>query len=218
MSNPSGKIPKINIGGVQFDKNDVAKSEVIKQKDGKLSYSVFLRDGTKMVYPAQAGKNEAIVSMNDKTEKSPMGFSVMDGEFKMDYGTDPTMINPERKTGDVEIDFYRISGAEITGTNKKDDYTLRGCRNSKVDISQNDGKFDSVNILNDTNKHGTKLFTGEKVRLDNQHSQDGKVFLSGNNEVKQNAEDETLLPNKNRESIWDPKLIVKEGKGTVKEN
>lgn len=217
MSNPNGKIPKVNIGGVQFNKNDVAKSEVVKQKDGKISYSVFLRDGTKMVYPAQAGKNEAIVSMNDKTEKSPMGYSVMDGEFKMDYGTDPTMINPERKTGDVEIDFYRISGAEITGTNKKDDYTLRGCRNSKVDISQNDGKFDSVHILNDTNKHGEKLFTGEKVPLSNQHSQDGKVFLSGNNEVKQNAEDETLVPNKNRESIWDPKLLVKKGKGTVKE-
>lgn len=218
MGDPNGKIQQINIGGVQFNKNDVAKTEVVKQKDGKISYSVFLRDGTKMVYPAQAGKNEALVSMKDKTQKSPMGFSVMDGEFKMDYGTDPTMINPERKTGDVEIDFYRISGAQITGTNKKDDYTLRGCRNSKVDVSQNDDNYDSVVILDDTNRHGTKLSTGEKVQLDNQHSQDGKVFLSGNNEVKQNTHDETFVPNKNRESIWDPKLLVKRGKGTVKEN
>lgn len=217
MGNPNGKIQQINIGGVQFNKNDVAKSEVVKQKDGKVSYSVFLRDGTKMVYPAQANKNEAIVSMYDKTEKSPMGYSVMDGEFKMDYGTDPTMINPERKTGDVEIDFYRINGAEITGTNKKDDYTLRGCRNSKVDISQDDKKIDSVHIMNDTNKHGEKLFTGEKVPLSNQHSKDGKVFLSGNNEVKQNTKDETLLQNKNRKSIFDEKFFVKEGKGTVKE-
>ena len=45
----------INIGGVKFNKTDVVKSEVVK-KDGKELNSVFLRDGTKMVYPNQAEK------------------------------------------------------------------------------------------------------------------------------------------------------------------
>lgn len=207
----------INIGGVNFNKNDVAKSEIVKTDDGKESYSVFLRDGTKMVYPKQADKNESVVSMFDKTEKSPIGFSVADGEFKMDYGTDPTMINPEHKTGDVEIDFYRLNGAEITGTNKKDDYTLHGCRNSKVDISQNDGKEDFVRIENDANRHGRRLFSDEKVKGEYQHSKDGKLFLSGKNEVKQNEYDKTFIVNENRKSKWDPKFDTYKGKRTVKE-
>lgn len=207
----------INIGGVNFNKNDVAKSEIVKSDDGKESYSVFLRDGTKMVYPKQADKNESVVSMFDKTEKSSIGYSVADGEFKIDYGTDPTMINPKRKTGDVEIDFYRLNGAEITGTNKKDDYTLHGCRNSKVDISQNDGKEDFVRIENDTNNHGRRLFSDEKVKGKYQHSKDGKLFLSGKNEVKQNEYDETLVLNKNRKGISDAKFNIHSGKKTVKE-
>lgn len=207
----------INIGGVNFNKNDVAKSEIVKSDDGKESYSVFLRDGTKMVYPKQADKNESVVSMFDKTEKSSIGYSVADGEFKIDYGTDPTMINPERKTGDVEIDFYRLNGAEVTGTNKKDDYTLHGCRNSKVDISQNDGKEDFVRIENDTNNHGRRLFSDEKVKGKYQHSKDGKLFISGKNEVKQNEHDETLVLNKNRKGISDAKFNIHSGKKIVKE-
>ena len=42
----------INIGGVRFNKNDVQKSEIIKQ-DGKEMNSVFLNDGTQVVYPNQ---------------------------------------------------------------------------------------------------------------------------------------------------------------------
>lgn len=38
----------INIGGVRFNKNDVQKSEVIKQ-DGKEMNSVFLNDGTSCI-------------------------------------------------------------------------------------------------------------------------------------------------------------------------
>ena len=40
----------INIGGVRFNKQDVAKVETIKQ-NGKVMNSVFLRDGTHMVFP-----------------------------------------------------------------------------------------------------------------------------------------------------------------------
>lgn len=207
----------INIGGVKFNKSDVAKSEVVKNDDGKVSYSVFLRDGTKMVYPKQADKNESVVSMFDKTYKSPYGYSVADDKFKMDYGIDPTMINPEYKTGEVKIDFYRLNGAEITGTNNKDNYTLRGCRNSKVDVSQNDGKGDFVRIKNDGNNHGRRLFSDKKVKGKYQHSKDGKLFLSGKNEVKQNEHDKTFTLNKNRQSTSDPNFDIHSGKRTVKE-
>ena len=51
----------INIGGVRFNKNDVQKSEVIKQ-DGKEMNSVFLNDGTQVVYPNQKAENELLIN------------------------------------------------------------------------------------------------------------------------------------------------------------
>lgn len=211
----------ISIGGVKFNKNDVAKSEVIK-KDGKELNSVFLRDGTKMVYPNQSEKNESIVSMTDKTrtEKSPFGYSVTEGEFVVDYGYDPTVINinkKEVKTGDVSVDFYRVNGAEITGTKKEDDYTLYGCRNTKVDVSQKDGKVDVVDIRNDDRNEHYRGFFGnrEPVRTGNQHSKDGKVFISGKNEVKQNDKDITYTPTGKKGLM--SKSEMHKGKGTIKE-
>ena len=48
---------------------------------------------------SDADKNESVVEMHDKTQtqKSPFGYSVADGEFGIDYGTDPTMINMGKK-------------------------------------------------------------------------------------------------------------------------
>lgn len=45
----------INIGGVRFNKNDVQKSEVIKQ-DGKEMNSVFLNDGTSCISKPKSWK------------------------------------------------------------------------------------------------------------------------------------------------------------------
>ncbi len=212
----------INIGGVRFNKQDVQKSEVIRQ-DGKIMNSVFLRDGTHMVFPNQADKNESVVEMHDKTktQKSPFGYSVADGEFGIDYGTDPTMINfgkKEVKTGDVDIDFYRLNGAQITGTSKKDDYTLKGCRNTRVDVSQNDGSRDVITIRDDNQNEHYRGFFGnrEPVPMGNQHSVDGKVFLSGNNQVKQNEEDATYV-RKDNPSFWNGAYDEHRGKGSVKE-
>lgn len=211
----------INIGGVRFNKKDVAKFETIKQ-DGKVSNSVFLRDGTHMVFPNQAAKNESVVSMHDevKTEKSPFGYSMSSGEFGVDTGTDPTMINiggKEVETGNVDIDFYRLKNAQIIGTNKQDDYTLHGCRGTKVDVSQNDDARDVVKIKDDTNEHHRGLFGNrEPVPFANQHSKDGKVFVSGNNEVKQNKEDVSFTKKENP-SFWNGRTEEHRGKGTVKE-
>lgn len=211
----------INIGGVRFNKQDVAKVETIKQ-DGKVMNSVFLRDGTHMVFPNQASNNESVVSMHDKLkkEKSPFGYSIANDEFGIDYGIDPTMINiggKYVKTGNVDIDFYRLKGAKITGTNKQDDYTLHGCRDTKVDVSQNDNARDVVSIKDDKNEHYRGLFgTREPVPFENQHSKDGKVFVSGHNEVKQNKEDASYTKKENP-SFWNGRTEVHRGKGTVKE-
>ena len=41
-------------------------------------------------------------------------------------------------------DFNRMSGAKITGTKNEDTYNLNGCNNTTVDVSQNDGKKDTI--------------------------------------------------------------------------
>ena len=211
----------INIGGVRFNKQDVQKSEVIK-KDGKQMNSVFLRDGTHIVFPNQSSKNESVVDIYDKTrtEESPFGYNMSTGEFTVNYGPnlDPCVIDvgaKEVKTGDVEIDFYRINGAQITGTKKCDDYSLKGCRNTSVDLSQNDGKADKVAIEDDDENKHLKAFGKKHVR-DTQHSVDGKVYVSGNNQVKQNDRDVTYTEKENR-SFWENRYDKHKGKGIVKE-
>lgn len=210
----------ISIGGVRFNKQDVQKSETIKQ-DGKVMNSVFLRDGTQMVFPNQAAKNESVVSMHDKVEKerSGIGIDMNSGSVTVNYGQ-PGVIglgDKEVKTGNVDIDFYRLKDAQITGTNKQDDYSLHGCRDTKVDVSQNDGARDVVIIKDDTNEHPRGFFGNrEPVPMANQHSKDGKVFVSGNNEVKQNKEDVSYTKKENP-SFWNGRTEEHKGKGTVKE-
>lgn len=182
----------INIGGVKFNKNDVAKSEVIKQEDGVLKNSVFLKDGTHIVYPNQSAKNESLISIHSNDDSG----------------------NPENK--EFTVDFYRISNAEIIGTERKDDYILHGCKDSKVDVSQKDNKRDSVKIKDDdTNVH--QHYNGRDIKNETQHSRDGHVLFSGKNEVKQNFEDSTFLHHQSpdgKRTLYDQII----GKGTVSES
>lgn len=142
----------INIGGVQFTKTDVVKSEQIK-RDGETLNSVFLKDGTQITFPNQDAKNEAKITQRDEvltTHNGPQNYSYVE-------------------TGNYFTDVERLSGASIMGTDKKDNYTLKGCDNTTVDISQNDHYADSVKFEDAT--------LGKKS------------YASHNNEVKQNAED-----------------------------
>lgn len=214
MSEPN----RISIGGVSFNKNDIKSSEVIKQ-DGKEMNSVFLRDGTHLVFPNQAEKNESYVQMTDKVEhkNGPVGYSLSKGKFGINYGVDPTMVDVSGKTvktGDVSIDFYRMKDAQITGTEKADDYTLSGCRSSKVDVSQDDNKKDIVNVKDDDST--SKSFFGIKLdKSPQKHSKD-KVFVSGNNQVNQNENDFTYIENDNA-GIFERHWNTVKGKGTVQE-
>ncbi len=129
----------VNIGGVNFRKDDVKSSEVISREGEQLN-SVFLNDGTHIVYPNQdESKNPTVAQY----ELQNMAGSHKDGGLHY------------YSTGNYSTDFERISGAEITGTDKKDTYVLRGCDNTKVDFSQKDGKRDKV-IQKDSKYNGEK--------------------------------------------------------------
>ncbi len=129
----------LNIGGVNFRKDDVQSSEVIV-KDGQELNSVFLNDGTHIVYPNQDETKNPKITQYDEVN---MRGNAHDG---MQYYS----------TGNKNTDFERLSGAEITGTNKKDTYILKGCDNTKVDLSQNDGKSDKV-VQKDSKVDGEKV-------------------------------------------------------------
>ena len=112
----------INIGGVKFNKNDIKSSEKI-QKDGFQLISVFMKDGTKVVFPNQSAKNESAITQNEIIKHHSSGFKIsMDGNIEPAIGT-PGGIEIggyDEKTGEYETEFYRMKGAEITGTDKQD--------------------------------------------------------------------------------------------------
>ena len=56
----------INIGGVKFNKADI-KSAGTVEREGKTLNSVFLKDGTQVVFPNQSEKNESSVEQHNKT-------------------------------------------------------------------------------------------------------------------------------------------------------
>ena len=150
----------INIGGVRFNKNDVQKSEVIKQ-DGKEMNSVFLNDGTQVVYPNQKAENDASImqTFGKKSEWVPndrpnnaayKSVTVEDQSYK-------------------ETTFNKLENAQITGTKGKDDYKLNDCKDTHVDISQDDGVKDNVFA----NKNSTGITVdkadGDKAKIKNKN-------------------------------------------------
>ena len=134
-------IEKLTIGGVNFRKDDVKSSEVI-ERDGEQLNSVFLNDGTHIVYPNQDESKNPTVTQETLT--------YMTGD-----GT-------EYETGFRDTYIDRMSGAEVTGTEKHDTYILRGSNNIKVDLSQKDGKRDKV-IQKDSKYNGEKFLSADNT-------------------------------------------------------
>lgn len=150
----------INIGGVRFNKNDVQKSEVIKQ-DGKEMNSVFLNDGTQVVYPDQKAENDASIMQKNGT--------------KMEWVPNNKSNNAAYKSvakedsSYKETTFNKLENARITGTKGKDDYKLNDCKDTHVDISQDDGVKDNVFA----NKNSTGITVdkadGDKAKIKNKN-------------------------------------------------
>lgn len=191
----------INIGGVKFNKADI-KSAGTVEREGKTLNSVFLKDGTQVVFPNQSEKNESSVEQHNHVTSKPvqkygMHMSV-DGEMEMGWymGTERTE-HPDKKV----TTFNRMAKAEITGTENEDRYYLEGCKDSKVDVSQEDGYNDYVNVSDNTRIKS--LFSTE-------------TYESSGNEVKLNYGDEAIT--KNDEKGWfKPDYKKQTGPGTVKE-
>ena len=150
----------INIGGVRFNKNDVQKSEIIKQ-DGKEMNSVFLNDGTQVVYPNQKAENDASIMQKNGT--------------KMEWVPNNKSNNAAYKSvakedsSYKETTFNKLENAQITGTKGKDDYKLNDCKDTHVDISQDDGVKDNVFA----NKNSTGITVdkadGDKAKIKNKN-------------------------------------------------
>lgn len=150
----------INIGGVRFNKNDVQKSEIVKQ-DGKEMNSVFLNDGTQVVYPDQKAENDASIMQKNGT--------------KMEWVPNNKSNNAAYKSvakedsSYKETTFNKLENAQITGTKGKDDYKLNDCKDTHVDISQDDGVKDNVFA----NKNSTGITVdkadGDKAKIKNKN-------------------------------------------------
>jgi len=148
---------KINIGEVSFKKGDVVKSETA-QKNGQTINTVFLKDGTKLSFPEQDPKNNAGVSIF--------------GEQRFVY---PIATHTAQK-----VTLKKLDNAEVTGTEKTDSYVLEGCRDSKVNVSQKDGKKDIVLVKD------AKTFLGFKT---DRKSSGNEVLFSDGDDVRINGKD-----------------------------
>jgi len=126
----------VSIGGVRFNQQDVKKSEVIKQ-NGQEMNSVFLNDGTHVVYPNQNPENQSSIMQqngNKVVQVPSHGGNLM---YLNQTVEDPTF---------KETTFNKLDNAQITGTEGKDDYRLKGCKDTSVNISQKDGVEDNVSV------------------------------------------------------------------------
>jgi len=129
----------ISIGGVRFNKNDVAKSETT-QKDGQTINTVFFKDGTKLSFPEHTKKDYAEAGLFDIYKE---------GDTKCRYNASlgrSVCSTDYEKTGEKTVRFEQMKNAEITGTMNKDTYVLKGCQNSKIELGHDDGQEDRLFI------------------------------------------------------------------------
>ena len=150
----------INISGVRFNKNDVQKSEVIKQ-DGKEMNSVFLNDGTQVVYPNQKAENDASIMQKNGTKFEWVPNNKSNNAAYKSVAKEDSSYK--------ETTFNKLENAQITGTKGKDDYKLNDCKDTHVDISQDDGVKDNVFA----NKNSTGITVdkadGDKAKIKNKN-------------------------------------------------
>ena len=114
----------ISIGGVKFNKHDVKKSEQIEQ-DGKILNSVFLKDGTQIVFPEQKAEDKVSVEQYNGHNHN---------EYDDLYTAE-----------DYRTKIFHMSDAKVIGSKKEDEMYLFGCKNVNVDVS-NDYNRDFVSI------------------------------------------------------------------------
>lgn len=143
---------------------------------GAKRFTIDFKDGTRVEYPAQKESNKSDIRIFDCAE------------------------------GVTRMEVRNMAYAKISGTPKRDDISLRGCRNSTVDVS---GGGKDVVLLSDN------LFADK-----------GQLPSSGN-KVIQDKDDETVLKTTDYKSeyrkhnpgdkVEDNKFHIVKGEGTVSE-
>lgn len=178
MTEPLKPINTTVFGGVKVDANRVAKFSKVKQ-NGATRFVIDFKNGTRIEYPQQKSGNESRIRVFDTGNPS----------------------------GNPRIDIENLAYGKIKGTDKNDDITLTGCRQSVVDVSG--GGADSVLLRDDA------LCASDK-----------NAKKSSNNKVIQDNNDETLLKTTDyyaeyRDHYFDPvkdnELYIVKGEGTVSE-
>lgn len=184
----------VNIGGVNFNKKAVKSSEKIKQGEKELN-SVFLNNGTKLVYPNQDKNGKSEVKINEIKKTIPTGMSISpNGTVNAGLTPGSVPLNMTVGSGNYRTTFNNLIDTKVTGTDKKDTYNFKGCINTNVDMSQNDKKTDITSF------------------------EDSDEYRSMNNQVKQNDEDVAGFINREKEGFFDSKYKKVKGSGTFKEN
>lgn len=147
----ANEIQTIKIGGVEYDKNEVAnQTSITKERTNSKGiweqykeYSVSLKDGTKLTYQEQ-------------TEDRKASIDIMD---------------------DGSVNFFGLKGAEIKGTDKNDNYRLHGCENTKTNI-YGDSKNSQIGLMlgAEFKQDKAECFNRELPNGDLQESNDNIVY------------------------------------------
>ena len=116
---------KLSIGGVSFYKSDVKSYEVQNEGNSSLN-TVFMKDGTKIVFSDHNPKNKASIMM----------------------GTD----SGSKRKG---IQFSNVNLRSLEGTDNKDYYYMLDSSSLNIDISRDYGNADIVKFsYTDDSKNG----------------------------------------------------------------
>lgn len=160
-------IKNITFGGVQFNENDIKQKQQTKDKNGKIMYSVFLKNGVKLEYPEQPkqapedGKEKHYYYCGEWIEDTKENVEKKKAESDCSTKTNLVEINPKVTTsvdGMILKDYYTniddIQGAKITGSDNVDYIKLTGnAQNNKIDVSAD------------------KNFRGDEVKLEGYHNE-----------------------------------------------
>ena len=113
-------------------------------QDGQEYNSVFLKDGTKIVYPDQNPNNEASVyaSETQVVVAARVNLAITHHNYSIHSSSN-------NQTNQLRTDtvIKGFNGGTVFGTENKDKYSIVGCENMTIDVSQNDGQKDYVTLF-----------------------------------------------------------------------
>lgn len=133
MTNKINQQNQIIFGGVRVNPSEIDSKKVVKE-NGATRYIINFYNGITVKYPAQKKTNNSVIEAGLKR-----------------YQTD---------TDDYQNQLWieNLAYGEITGDKTyEDDISLEGCKNCKVDVSNDDSNHDDVTFMNNVDFHDSSL-------------------------------------------------------------